>query len=167
MKTGKRTSKANDSRQGEFFAADEMFPVRAPLAAFRPVDLSLRIKMAMSRALKDCDDSAGIVAARITEMTGREITADGLYAYTAASKPEHDMGIVRFVAFVRATGATWLWDELLSDDGLMVLQGREALLAQSGLLEQEAGRIAKKWREVKQKLQVEPVVVTRRNGGRP
>lgn len=163
--SAKRT-KAQDRRQGEFFAAEEMFPVRAPLAAFRPVDLSLRIKMAMSRALKECDDSAAIVAARITEMTGREISVDALYAYTAASKPEHDMGVVRFIAFVRATGARWLWDELLRDDGLTVLEGREAILAEIGLAEQEQARWAHRKRAARHKLVAEPVLVSRRRGDR-
>jgi hypothetical protein len=97
------------------------------------------------------------------------MTADMLYAYTAASKPEHDMGIARFVAFVRATGAVWLWDELLRDDGLFVLQEREALLAQTGLLEQEQARIAARLRELKSELQRDPVKVRRTretSGGR-
>lgn len=162
----KRKADMVDTGQGDLFATAELFPVRRPIDALRPVDLSLRIKTAMGRALKECPDSAAIVAARIAEMTGREITADGLYAYTAASKPEHDMGIVRFVAFVRATAAPWLWDELVRDDGLMVLQEREALFAQAGLLRQEAARIADKIRQIDAELKAEPVVVTTRRGGR-
>lgn len=162
----KRKADMVDTGQGDLFATAELFPVRRPIDALRPVDLSLRIKTAMGRALKECPDSAAIVAARIAEMTGREITADGLYAYTAASKPEHDMGIVRFVAFVRATAAPWLWDELVRDDGLMVLAEREALFAQAGLLRQEAARIADKIRQIDAELKAEPVVVATRRGGR-
>jgi hypothetical protein len=155
--------------QGDLFAYAELFPVRTRLDTPRALDLSLRVKTALSRALKECPDSAPIVAAKITELTGREMTADMLYAYTAASKPEHDMGIARFVAFVRATGAVWLWDELLRDDGLFVLQEREALLAQTGLLEQEQARIAARLRELKSELQRDPVKVRRTretSGGR-
>lgn len=159
----KRT-KRQDERQGDLFASVDLFPVRRPVDALRPVDLSLRIKTAMGRALKECPDSATIVAARISEMTGREITADGLYAYTAASKPEHDMGITRFVAFVRATAAPWLWDELVRDDGLMVLAEREALFAQAGLLRQEQARIGLKLKEIERDLAAEPVIVKRRRG---
>ena len=159
----KRT-KAQDKRQGDLFASVDLFPVRRPVDALRPVDLSLRIKTAMGRALKECPDSAAIVAARISEMTGREITADGLYAYTAASKPDHDMGITRFVAFVRATAAPWLWDELVRDDGLMVLAEREALFAQAGLLRQEQARISSKLKEIERDLAAEPVIVKQRRG---
>lgn len=163
----KRSVRAGGRRsddQGDLFASVDLFPVRRPVDALRPVDLSLRIKTAMGRALKECPDSAAIVAARIAEMTGREITADGLYAYTAASKPDHDMGITRFVAFVRATAAPWLWDELVRDDGLMVLAEREALFAQAGLLRQEQARIGVKLKEIERDLAAEPVIVKRRRG---
>lgn len=150
--------------QGDLFASVDLFPVRRPIDALRPVDLSLRIKTAMGRALKECPDSAAIVAARMSEMTGREISADALYAYTAPSKPDHDMGVTRFVAFVRATGALWLWDELVRDDGLMVLQEREALFAQAGLLRAEQARIGQKLKDIERDLAADPVVL--RRGGR-
>lgn len=153
-------------RQGELFSAAGMFPVRRAACGARAVDLSLRIKTAMGRALKECPDSAAIVAARISELSGREITADALYSYTAPSKPEHDIGIVRFVAFVRATGAAWLWDELLADDGLLVLQGREAKLAELGHLEQEEQRLAKARKALRRELQLDPVEVRPRREGR-
>ena len=150
--------------QGDLFAPGELFPVRRPVEASRPLDLSLRIKTAMGQALKACPDSAAMVAARITEMTGREMTLDALYAYTAPSKPEHDMGLTRFVAFVRATGAYWLWDLLVEDDGLVVLQGREAKLAQLGHLQQEFQRMGDELRALKRELGEEPVEVASRRG---
>ena len=48
----KRT-KRQDERQGDLFASVDLFPVRRPVDALRPVDLSLRIKTAMGRALKE------------------------------------------------------------------------------------------------------------------
>lgn len=152
--------------QGDLFAHAELFPVRRPVENARPVDLSLRIKTGMSQALKECPDSAAIIAARITEMTGREMSVDALYAYTAASKPEHDIGIVRFVAFVRATKAFWLWDMLVEDDGLMVLQGREAKLAQLGHLQQQKQQLDDAMRALKTELGTAPVDVSPRRGAR-
>ncbi len=160
-----RKPKGQNDSQGDLFASVDLFPVRRPVDALRPVDLSLRIKTAMGRALKECPDSATIVAARMSEMTGREISADALYAYTAPSKPDHDMGVARFVAFVRATGALWLWDELVRDDGLMVLQEREALFAQAGLLRAEQARITQKLKDIERSIAVEPVVLRRRGRG--
>jgi len=149
-------------KQPDLFAPAGLFPVRRPGGGARPVDLSLRVKTAMGRALKECPDSAAIVAARIAELTGRPLSEDALYAYTAPSKPDHDIGIVRFVAFVRATGATWLWDELLAEDGLLVLEGREARLAERGHLEQERRRLEKQIRLLDRELSVEPVQVKQR-----
>ncbi len=137
----------------------EFFPVRRPLEAGRPLDLSLRVKTAMGRALKECPDSAAIIAARISEMTGRELTPDALYTYTAPGKPEHDMGITRFIAFVRATRALWLWDLLVEDDGLVVLEGREARLAQIGALEQQRINIEKQLDEARRDLGDQPVAL--------
>lgn len=159
-----KSAKKTDTRQGDLFAHAVLFPVRRPVEFARPVDLSLRIKTLMGRALKECPDSASIVAARIAEMTGRDLSADALYAYTAPTKPEHDIGVTRFVAFVRATGALWLWDELVRDDGLVVLQEREALFAQAGLLRQEKARLEAKLKEIDKELAAEPVAVARRGG---
>lgn len=154
--------------QGDLFTYVELYPVRRPHTGAQAVDLSLRIKTAMGLALRECSDSAAVVAARIAEMTGRDLSADALYAYTAPSKPEHDIGITRFIAFVRATGATWLWDELVRDDGLVVLEGREAKLAQLGHLRQEMQRLDEARRELERELKAEPVraPTARRTGGR-
>lgn len=152
-----------ETGQGDLFAtADELFPLPEPVEAIRPIDLSLRIKTAMGRALKEAPDGAEVIAAKITAMTGRELTADALYAYTAPSKPDHDMGIARFVAFVRATNAPWLWAMILRDDGLTVLEGREAHLARLGFMRQEAQRQARAVRELERTLAQAPVTVKRR-----
>ena len=158
----KRATKRADTTQGDLFAPEQLFPVRRPVDAPRSVDLSVRIKSAMGRALKESADSAQVVAARISELTGRELTADALYTYTAPSK-DHDIGVTRFVAFVRATGAWWLYDMLVEDDGLVVLQGREARLAQLGHVAQEERRLAAMRREIERELKEEPVAVVRRH----
>jgi len=143
----------------DLFTHAELYPVRAPQDSLRPVDLSLRVKTAMGRALAECPDSAAVVAARMSELTGRTITTDALYAYTAPSKPDHDISIVRFIAFVRATGATWLWDLLVHDDGLVVMEGREAHLAQLGLMRQQQRQLGEAIRSIERDLQQRPVKV--------
>ncbi|MDA4629885.1 hypothetical protein NZA98_01935, partial [Escherichia coli] len=60
-----------------------------------------------------------------------------LDAYTAESKDTHDISLVRFKAFVRATDANWLWDTIVSEDGLTMLEGDEARLAEIARLQQE------------------------------
>jgi hypothetical protein len=163
-----KKSKSN-AGQGDLFAyasaaapVGTLFPVRERVARPRTIDLSLKIKTALGRALKECPKSALEIALAMSELTGREITADALYAYTAPSKPEHDISLVRFIAFVRVTGATWLWDELVEDEGLIVMEGREAHLAQLGHLEQERQRIEEQTRALRRELRDRPVAVVRR-----
>jgi hypothetical protein len=162
---GGKRNQYPSTEQADLFASP-LFPVRQRTERVRPVDLSLRIKTAMGQALKECPDSAGVIAAKMTELTGREITPDALYAYTAPSKPEHEIGIVRFVAFVRATNAPWLYDVLVEDEGLIVMEGREAHLTQLGLAQQERSRLDETIKFLHRELKARPVVIRRRPGGR-
>lgn len=164
----KRSTKKQDGRQGDLFAraaavpADALFPVRERQDRPRALDLSLKIKSALGRALKECGRNAYEIAGAMSELTGREITVDALYACTAPSKPEHEISLLRFVAFVRVTGATWLWDELVEDDGLVVMQGREAYLAQLGLLQQTRRSVEDQIKALERELKAQPVVVAQR-----
>ena len=45
-------------------------------------------------------------------------------------------------AFVRATDALWLWDLIVSEDGLTMLEGDEARLAEIARLQQEQRALA-------------------------
>lgn len=153
-----------ETAQGDLFAMDGLFPVPEPADALQPFDLSLRIKTGMGRALKESPDSVEVIAAKISAITGRELSVDALYSYTAPSKPDHDMGIARFKAFVRVTGATWLWSLLLRDDGLTVLEGREAHFARLGLMRQEQRRIGRAVSDLERELAASPVPV--RGGSR-
>lgn len=158
MATGRK--RKSDEAQGDLFAGTEFFPVRRPAheRAARPVDLALKIKSALGQALKECPDSADIVAARMTEL-GTEITGDALYALTAPSKTDHQISLVRFATFIRATGATWLWDLAVEDDGLVVMEGREAHLAQLGLLEQTKQELEDQIHRLRSQLREQPVRV--------
>lgn len=168
-----KKKKTPDTDQGDLFARsaamppEALFPVRERVDRPKFLDLSLKIKTAIGRALRECEThrNAYEVAAAMSALIGREITADALYAYTAPSKPEHEISLVRFVAFVRVTGATWLWDELVEDDGLIVMQGREAHLAQLGLLQQERQHVEEKIKKLQRELKERPVAVSRRRGG--
>ncbi|WP_367615143.1 hypothetical protein [Rhodoplanes serenus] len=172
MKTKRRGE--TDRRQGDLFAyaaaappAGELFPVRERADRPKSLDLSLKIKTALGKALKECPHrNAYEVAAAMSELLGREITADALYAYTAPAKPEHEISLLRFVAFVRVTGAWWLWDELVEDDGLIVMQGREAHLAQLGLLQQHRQSIEEQIKALQRELKERPVTVAPRRGSR-
>lgn len=104
------------------------------------------------KAPKECPLNAGEVAARMTTILGAEVSADALYSYTAASKPDHQISLIRFVAFVRAVEAWWLWDLLVEDDGLIVMEGREARLGHRHRPERRRQQPRRRWRRVGQEL---------------
>lgn len=155
----RRASKHDGTHPDLFAGIDpaELFPVRRPADPCRPLDVSLRIKTALGRALKECPDSANVIAARMSDILGRDQSVDMLYAYTAPSKPEHDIPVTRLIAFIRATGATWLYDEIVQDEGLIVMGGREARLAQYGYLKQERAAIEAQLKTIEKELSSEPV----------
>ncbi|SNY91368.1 hypothetical protein SAMN04515647_1589 [Cohaesibacter sp. ES.047] len=124
-----------------------------------PVDLDrfrARIKRAMSQAIRESGYDRRTIALRMAQHLGLEkLSKTTLDAYTAESKETHDISLVRFAAFVRATDATWLWDLILSQDGLTILEGEEPRLAEIARLQQERKSINAELR----KLQVRPVQI--------
>ncbi|MGD9769765.1 MAG: hypothetical protein AB7U62_19190 [Pseudolabrys sp.] len=159
---GARRSSKPDDKQGDLFAAGELFPVRRRTEGVRTLDLSLKIKTALGQALRESADKAHVIASRMSDLIGREITPDALYAYTAPSKPEHEISLIRFVAFVRVTGATWLYDVLVEDEGLIVMEGEEARFAHLGLLRQQHSQLVEQLEQIEREMKERPVKVTRR-----
>lgn len=154
----------NQPGQGDLFAERALFPVRQRTETLAPLDVSLKIKTALGKALKEYPEPASIAAARMSEIIGRQITEAALYSYTAPTKPEHDIGIMRLKAFVRVTGATWLWDLIVEDEGLTVMEGEEAHLAQLGHLEHERQQLEARIRDLRRDLKKKPVDARRPRG---
>src|SRR5690606_19216476 len=73
---------------------------------------------------------------------GVEVTKGMIDAYTSAARETHTISVVRLKAFVRATGGFWLWQIVPEGEGLTLLQGAEALLAQAALAEKQAIAVA-------------------------
>lgn len=146
-----------DPAQLDFFA-EPVFPVR--IAADR-IDLDryrAKIKHAMSRAIRECPYDRPTIAARMAHYLGLpNVSRSSLDAYTAESKTSHDISLVRFTAFVHATGAHWLWDEVASIQGVTMLVGDEARLAEIARLQQERREISDQLRV----LSARPVIIKR------
>jgi hypothetical protein len=155
--------------QGDLFAqaAAAYFPVRHAIEhGARSPDLSLRIKTALGKALKECPESGDIIAARMSELLGQRLSGHTLYTYTAPSKTDRQISLMEFVAFVRVTQAFWLWDVLVEDDGLVVLQGSEAKLARLGYMRQQLGALSDDVKALERELHLAPVTLTRRGAAK-
>ena len=152
--------KRRDPGQGDLFH-EAVYPTRVAAERLDMIDFRSRLKRAMSRALKECPYDRPEVAMKMATALGQDrFSLALLNQYTAESDAEHDISLMRFKAFVRATGATWLWDFVVADDGLTMLVGDEARLAEIARVEQvkrEADALLKN-------LKSKPVHVVRRRG---
>lgn len=139
---------------------EAVFPTRAPASRIDLARFRSKLKRGMAEAIRRSPHDRQIIAARMAQYLGLpSITKAALDAYTAESKESHNINLPRFKAFVFATGATWLWDMVVAEDGLTMLQGDEARLAEIGRLQQEQKALAAKLK----KLRLVPVNLTRRS----
>lgn len=119
-----------------------IFPVRSAATRLDLDRFRALLKRDMSRAIRECPYDRPTIAARMAQHLGlASISKAMLDAYTSESKVGHDISLVRFKAFVAATGATWLWDVVVADHGATLLLGDEARLAEVARLQQEQDRI--------------------------
>lgn len=146
-----------DPAQMDFFSV-ATFPVRTAVERIDIDRFRARLKREMARAIRQCPYDRPTIAARMALYLGMgSVTKAALDAYTAESKTSHDISLVRFKAFVRATEAVWLWDVIVSEDGLTLLEGDEARLAEIGRVRQEQKKLDA---ELK-KLEATPVTIRR------
>jgi hypothetical protein len=121
---------------------EPVFPVRVPMTRLDLDRFRALLKRGMSRAIRECPYDRPTIAARMAQYLGLAgISKAMLDAYTAESKTAHDISLIRFKAFIHATGATWLWDVVVADHGATLLLGDEARLAEVARLQQEQDRI--------------------------
>ncbi|SIQ24661.1 hypothetical protein SAMN05880590_102777 [Rhizobium sp. RU35A] len=138
-----------DPGQLDFFR-QPTFPSRTAAHSIDIERFRARLKRAMARAIRECPHDRETIAERMALYLGLPSISRGMLdAYTAESKTGHDITLVRFAAFVHATGAIWLWDEAMADQGATLLIGDEARLAEIALLQQEQERIKALLRDLK------------------
>ncbi|WP_322885013.1 hypothetical protein U8C32_17010 [Sinorhizobium medicae] len=146
-----------DPSQFDLFL-EPLFPVRQPVARIDIDRYRSKMKRAMARAIRECPYDRPTIAARMAQYLGLPtISKAMLDAYTAESKEGHDITLPRFAAFVHATGAMWLWDEAVSEQGATLLIGDEARLAEIARLQQEQEIIRAELRALKSR----PVTIRR------
>jgi hypothetical protein len=137
--------RARNPDQADLFEAQELFPVQAPATIRRALDFNRSIAMAMSEAIRTCGKTREAICAEMTELLGyddgKEMTLAQLNAYTSAARETHTISLVRFVAFARVTDCTWLWEVVLHDEGLTVLEGKEAHFARAAIMRKQGEQL--------------------------
>ncbi|MEL6503459.1 MAG: hypothetical protein AAFQ10_03290 [Pseudomonadota bacterium] len=126
------------------------FPTRVVAGADRRATFPSRLALAMSRAIDQSDFDRTELAERMSRELGERVSKVTLDAYTSAAKTGHNISLVRFRAFVMATGARWLWDFVLHDDGMLALEGADARFAEMGLAVQRRDENTSRIRALRQ-----------------
>jgi hypothetical protein len=140
------------------FWTEPLFPVRTASTTIDIDRFRGTLKRAMAQAIRECPHSREMIAARMAQYLALvQISKTTIDSYTAESKTSHDISLLRFKAFVRATGAVWLWDVIVAEDGLTLLEGDEARLAEIARLQQEARSIQTELRA----LRSTPIIIKR------
>ncbi len=103
-------------------------------------DIDRQFREAISQALKNCPLSRWQVAARMSELTGCEISKAMLDSWTAESKEAHRFPAIFLPAFCEAVGCSDPLRILGKMVGVFVLPGPEALRAEIHRIEEEINR---------------------------
>ncbi len=101
------------------------------------LDIDSELREAVSSDIKTCPLSRYQISARMSELTGQEITASMLYSWTAESKEKHRFPCQFLPAFVIATGGRRSFNVLSRRSGLFALPGPEALRAEIQKLDEQ------------------------------
>lgn len=110
------------------------------------LDIDTELRAAISEDIKHAKDSTGRelsryeVAAKMSELTGQDITKSMLDNYTAEAHEKHRFPCQFLPAFVIATGQRRAFETLSRRAGLFALPGPEALRAEIQRLEEEIKR---------------------------
>lgn len=111
------------------------------------LDIDTELRVALTEDIKHAKDQSGRelsryeVAARMSELTGIEITKTMLDNYTAKTHENHRFPCQFLPAFIRATGQRRAFECLSRHSGLFALPGPEALRAEIQKLDEEGKRI--------------------------
>jgi hypothetical protein len=103
-------------------------------------DIDSQFRAAISEALKSCPLSRYQVAARMSELTGVEITKAMLDSWTAESKEGHRFPAIFLPAFCEAAGCSEPLKLMGRLVGVFILPGPEALRAEIQRIEEEINR---------------------------
>lgn len=113
------------------------------------LDIDTELRAAVSEDIKHAKDQTGRelsrhqIAARMSELTGQEITASMLYNWTAEAHERHRFPCQFLPAFINSTGQRRAFEVLSRKSGLFALPGPEALRAEIQRLDEDLKKIQK------------------------
>jgi len=118
------------------------------------MNISLRLREELSKGLKQCSYSRYEVAARMSELTGVEISKSQLDSWTAESKEAHRFPAEYLPAFVAATGHKEPLRLMAQMVQCYLLESEEALMAELGKIDQLKKDLSRKEKAVRELLEM-------------
>lgn len=139
---------AADTLTGDLFSSiPQAHPLTPGAWRFRG-----EIAAAMGQAIKASPKDRYQIAADMSRLLGREVSANTLDKYTSEASEDHIPNLETAIAFDAATEQMSLANLFASKLGCRMLPGKDSLLAELGRLEQMKGDIAKQEKAIKRVL---------------
>jgi len=141
------------ARASDNLTADLFEVPQAPEPIGGSLDYAKELSYVLSDALKKCPYSRHQVAARMSELTGQDISKATLDAWTAESKERWRFPFEYAAAFEVATEQLVCLQELLARKrGSRILVGEETLLAELGRVHKQRAELAVRERALKKRI---------------
>lgn len=121
----------------------------APAPVGGSLDYATELRFVLSDAVKRCPKTRNEIAARMSDLTGHDITKAQIDAWTAESKTEWRFPFEYAAAFEVATDSTCLQELLGRKRGSRILVGEETLLAELGRIDQQEEKLKERKRALK------------------
>lgn len=143
------TRRAPDTRTIDLFDVPH-----APQLTGGSLDYATELRYALSDALKKTPLSRHEIAARMSELTGHDISKSMLDAWTAESKSPWRFPFEYAAAFEAACDTVCLQELLGRKRGCRVLIGEDALLAEMGKIQQAKTDLAEREKALRQRMKI-------------
>jgi len=126
--------------------------IEAPTPREGMVDLDVELRDALNEAISKAPITRAEIAAKMSDLTGRDITQAMLNAYTGESRQDHNFPFRYAAAFEVVTESFALTHLLARARGGRVLLGEQALLAEVARIDQALSDLKKHRANVLQKI---------------
>lgn len=113
------------------------------------LDVNSRFRAAISEAIKNCPLSRAQIAARMSDLTGCDISTAMINSWTAESKEAHRFPAIFLPAFFEATKATWPYRVLAQPVGLYIMESPDALRSEVAAIDDQIKKLQQERRKRK------------------
>lgn len=133
-------------------AGQESFLDKISPAEPESLNISLRLRDALSNALRKCKQSRYQIAAQMSELTGCDISKTMLDAYTADSKEYHRFPAEWIPAFKKTTGDDSVLKILAEGCESQIVSGKDLLYAEAARIDRQIEDLKRKQTIIRNRL---------------